>query len=130
MNKSIKRTISGLAILGISTLGLAATAAPASAQPIRAHGTVTRAESNKIHRGVDKQACLSIREVQHIVGTKGKYEDYGNHISSREYKGKRGTSVRSVAVFFYRGCAFQVGTELTHGRSQATYNDENYPIYD
>lgn len=127
MNKNLKR-LAGIGVaVAIGVGGVAATAAPASAQAIKSKGTATRAESNKIHRGVDKQACLSIKEVQHIVGTKGKYTNYGDGITERDFKGAKGSSVRSVYVFFNHGCAFQAGTELTRGRSQDTYNERQYP---
>jgi hypothetical protein len=129
MNTKLRATFTGLAVLGATVAGLAATAAPASAQAIKSTGTVTRGESNKIHRGVDKQACLTIKEVQKIVGTKGKYTNYGDGNTERDFKGKKGTSVQNVYVYFQDGCAYQVDTDLTRDRWQSTYNDANAPYY-
>jgi len=122
---NIRRAIIGTAVVGLSAAGLAVTAAPASAQTVRSHGTVTRAESNRVHRAIDKQRCLTLSETRHIVGAKGKTfkepEDGTTYVTVT-FKGKRGTSVKSLSVSLVDNCAYVVESELTHNRWQYTSN--------
>jgi hypothetical protein len=123
---TIRIITSGAILAGLSVFGLAATAAPASAQSIKAHGTATRGENNKLHRAIDKQKCLTLRESQKIVGAKGEVERDGvdTYVT---FTGKKHTSVQSVSVFLIDNCAFAVLSDLTHGRFQMTGNEENIP---
>jgi len=130
MNNTFKRiTALSATTLALGFGAVAMTSGSASAQSIKAHGTVSSKENNKIHSGVKNQYCLTVKETQKIVGTKGHYENYGDGMTERTFKGTKGSSVKTVNVDFAGGCADLVYTAYTKDRTRETYNGKVWDRY-
>ncbi len=116
------RRLTGIgAAVAVGLGSVAMTAAPAEAKAIRSNGTVTRAESDKLGRQLEKQRCLTKREAQKITGARGQAFATGE-AGLKGWAAKGKGSVTVAAVVFYGTCGAFAVTEYRNGTTKESYS--------
>ena len=120
------RKIAVLAAATLATVAVTASIAPTSASASVKGGTVTASEGRRVIRAADRQKCLTLKEVRHIVHGKG-VKAAGDYVGTYQtWKGKG--KIAFLDVTFRKGCADGAWLDYDNGK-QLSWIDYSSPTF-